>query len=228
MVRVNASAAAIFDEYTDQVDLLAQTYDDAFRQSQTARQQLLQLRPFLEKVAYDPTLAKDPATAGKLLAYAVDNLKKSLNAFSDAESLVSTRGQSAGAMMLNLGTWIADRSNVDQQTGEELVRKIYAIRDRHKDLLKGIDAYLNINGPDLARSEPDLAAALSSSTTAAEQAKALLNYLDVWQPAVQTYASPQALVFMDSAINMFRQIGQIMEPIVYEAPADPTGRAYLR
>jgi hypothetical protein len=214
MVHRNATAAAVYDEYIDQVELLAKTDNDAFRQAQATSQVITAMRPFIEKVANDQSLS-DP-DANRLLESPGRTIVGSLEQSSESMNLMITQGQQVVIEATKLWTWIADQSNVDEHTGWELVNKMHAIRDEHKDMLNGLDAYLAIDRPALLKSEPDLEVELSHSANPADKARALLKYLDVWQPAVQAYGSYRALAFLTTSIDMFRQIGQLMEPIVYQ------------
>ncbi len=57
---------------------------------------------------------------------------------------------------------------------------------------------------------------MSHSNTPAEEARALLGYTDAIRPVVNAYGSPQALIFMSAATGMFRQMNELMEPVVYQ------------
>ena len=216
MVRVNPAAAAISDGYFDEVETLAKTYDDLYKQAWATRQAMVQWRPYLDRVITDHSLANDPKTAEKLMRGPAGRAAvESLNQFSELCGSAGKAGEQLAATLNKLSVRVTEESNLDQRSGQELARKIKAIRDQHAEMLHGIDAYLKTDTSAIRQSEPELELALSRSRAPADEAKALQRYLDVWQPYVEAFTSFQALTFMNTSTTTMRQIGQLLEPIVY-------------
>jgi Trypsin-like peptidase domain len=216
MVLVNAGAAAMSDAFSDNVEALAQTYADLYKQAMQTRQDIEAYRPVLERVATDPLVARDPQASADLLAKAGNPLVESIDRFSELCDQSGREGGDISQAMINLGMWIADESHVDKKTGQALARKMTAIVNQHRDIIHGVDAYLNMDRQPLAQAGAALASAMSRSRSPADEARALLAYLDVVQPYVNAFATPRALIFMSSAIGTFRQIGELLEPVVYQ------------
>lgn len=216
MVQMNPAAAAVSDEFSNSVEALAETYSELSKQSGQTRQDILEYRPFLERIATDSSLANDEKASRELLAEVRNPLGESIEKYVDLCDQAGKQGQEVAQEMIALGVWIADQSHVDQKTGEALATKMRAIDDEHKDIQHGIDAYLGLDVQPLVQAGPSLALAMKQSLTPADEARALLAYLDAVSPFVNAYSSPQALIFMSEAISVFRQIEQVMEPVVYQ------------
>ena len=215
MVQMNPAAAALSDEFSNSVEALAETYSELYKQSAQTRQDIEAYRPVLERVATDSSLAND-VKASKELMKGANPLYESIEKFADLSDQAGKQGQETGQEMIALGTWILDQSHVDERTGKVLAKKMRAIVDEHKDMTHGIDAYLGLDRQALAQAGGSYAVAMSRSRTPADEARAILRYLDALSPVVNAYSSPRALIFMSAATGMFRQIAQLMEPVVYK------------
>ena len=202
--------------YSDSVEALAETYQELYKQAMQTRQDIEALRPFLERVATNPSLAHDPQTSRELLGQARNPLGESIEKFVDLCDHAGKQGPQINQEMVMLGTWITDQSHVDERTGRTLARKLRAIVDEHKEITHGIDAYLGVDRQAIVQAGASLGATMSRSHAPADEARGLLAYLDVFSQVVNAYSSPQALIFMSAATSVHRQIVELMEPVVYQ------------
>ena len=99
-----------------------------------------------------------------------------------------------------------------------MVNEMREIRDQHLDLREGLDAHLGIKFEELAVTVPEFAQGIERSKGhPAERAQVMLDFMDVWHPVVEKYASYEAVVFMARDVSKYRRVAQLFEPIVYQA-----------
>lgn len=217
-VRLNASAAAAYDQYVDQVEGLARVYDELHEHVLVAYNDFAVLKPFLEKVASDPRLGSDTQAAREFLEYPASKSGESFRKMVDLLNEYGSTKRQVAVAMSNIMAWVVDESNLSNTEGVALTKKMKVIRDDYKDLQQGLDAYLGIDLQRLGTSLPNLAQGLHNATPA-QEARAWIAFIDAWQPALEAYGSYQALTYMTRDISKFRRVAQLFESVVYRSGA---------
>ncbi len=216
-VRLNTEASRTFERFVEEVETAARIFDEMYQQALTVRLNFMAHRPFLQRVIDDPALRNDWDAASRFLEPTGTRAFGSFRRFLDLSSEYADISRRLGPAMAGTITWITQESGLDDRRGQALAEEIREIRRDIADLRGGIDAYLGIDQQEVLASLPILRQGLERTAgRAGEQARVQLTFIDTWLPAIERYASGDALVFMTTSISALRRLAGLFEPIVYE------------
>jgi hypothetical protein len=216
-VRLNLRASEMFDAYVDGAESVLRLLDEMQHQAFTVRLNFMAHRPFLERVIASPALRNDGEAANRLLEPTGRQVSSAFRQLLNLQAEYAETGRGFSVSLANAIAWLTDESKLDYRRGAEIGREARDIRKQISDLRNGLDAYLGINGDALVAASAALIQGLQETGgSAGEQARVQLTFINTWQPAIDKYASPQALMFNARTASALRRLARLFEPIVYQ------------
>jgi hypothetical protein len=216
-VRVDTRASAMFHEYMDSVEALAHTYEESYRQAQATYQDISMHRIFIESVANDASLAKNPAKAHLVFVESQKALFESLDKMSSVMEAAQDASNKWQESIARIGVWIVTESGLSPADGQKFVRELKNITDQYKDLEDGLAEDFNMDEKIVLHPSENTDSRDSSRVNPVDEARGFLSFLDILQPIMEEMGSFKFLALTTAATSMQRRIGQLFEPIVYRS-----------
>lgn len=215
-VVVNPDAAEIFERFMGESAGMAAILDGMQRSAYATQLAFMALRPFYQQLLGDRTLQNDPAAARQLLEPLERKAFGSFKVFLDDSDQFARHGRTLSVALTSTITWITREGGLDARQGQSLAGEMRGIRRDLSGMTKGIDAYLGIDTRPLLASMPTFTREMQTAgNDFVAQARARAKLVATWTPAIDRYASPDALLFMSRTMSALRRLGSVMEPYVY-------------